>query len=185
MIRINLLAPESIKKEERKEIFALACAVVVVICLIGAAKYVMLFGSYKKLSGRINRTQAELNKYESIVKQVEALQATKSVLVTKKNVISTLMAGRLIYPVYMEKIMEVLPQNVWFKSMNTQMDADGIMTITLSAEALDNYAIADFITGLSSCPDFSEVELGPIATSNSQKMQTSVFNLTFKYKKKS
>lgn len=182
MIRINLLAPENIKKEEPKEIIALAVMVVLLFCAVGIVNYVMKISEYARLESKITMTERELNKYESIVKQVETLQATKAVLETKKTVISNLMAGRLTYPVFMEQLLQLMPQNVWLKTMNTVTQGEG-MRVDITAEALDVYSIADLVTALSSNPDFSNVELGAINTTADPKMPTSNFTMTFQYKR--
>jgi len=183
MIKINLLAPESIKKEEPKEIIALAVTIMVVFCAVGIFNYLIKVRDFASLESQINQTQNELNKYESIVSQVDALQATKAVLETKKNVINNLMAGRLTYPVFMEELLQLLPQNVWLKSMNTATNSDGTMKVDITADALDVYSIADLITALSSNSDFDKVDTGPITTSPDPKMPTSSFTMNFIYKR--
>lgn len=182
MIRINLLPAESIKKEERKEIFALALLVVSVMFLTGTVKYVLKQSAYHQLESKISRAESELTKYESLVRQVEMLQSTKSVLEAKKNVISSLMAWRLGYPIFMRQLLQLMPVNVWFASMSTQQRGDG-MAVSLTAMAIDNYSIADFITALSANANFSNVELGTISSSG-DKVQTSSFKLDFIYQRK-
>ncbi len=183
MIKINLLPSESIKKEERKEIFALACVIVVICVGLGGVHYTMKLASYAKLKQRSEKTQQELGKYENIVKQVEALQATKNVLESKKTVINTLMTRRLVYARFMEAIVDMLPGNVWFKSLTTKYDGIDKLACSLSAEASDNYAIADTITAMAASPAFSGVELGAI-NSHSGPKQSSSFTLTFSYQEK-
>jgi Tfp pilus assembly protein PilN len=184
-IRINLLSPESIKKEERNEILLLGYAALVIVCVFCAANYAMKLSRFQKLETRLTAAQQELGKYEGIVKQVETLQATKKVLETKKNVINTLMAGRLLYPRFMEDLLSVLPSNIWFRTLTTALAADGKMGIVLDSDSLDNYSIADFVTALAANADFSNVELGTITTATTNRQQTSAFRLTFNYLKKS
>ncbi|MBN1823336.1 MAG: PilN domain-containing protein [Endomicrobiales bacterium] len=184
MIKINLLAPDAIKKEERNEILILAYALIAALFLIGLARYGLKYNNYRKLEARITKSQNELQKYEGIVKQVETLQATKTILETKKNVIDALKQGRVTYPRFLEEMLAMMPSNLWFKNMFTTSQPDGKIAIKLDAESLDNYAIADFITSLSLNPDFEDVVLGPINTTTSDKRTTSVFNLSFNYLKK-
>ncbi len=184
MIKINLLAPEMIKKEERNELIILGYAALIVAVIIGAFDYTLKFRSYKKLEYRVSQSERELVKYESILKQVEALQSTTNVLATKKSVISTLMQSRLTYLYFMEDILELLPYNLWFRNITTQLTADGRISVNMDAEALDNYSIADFVSSLSSNPSFANVDLGALTTSGA-KTPTSLFHLKFDYKKKS
>ena len=184
MIRINLLAPEMIKKEERNELIILGYAALIIAVLIGAFDYTLKFRSYQKLEYRVSQSERELVKYESILKQVEALQSTTNTLETKKNIISTLMQGRLTYLYFMEDILEMLPSNLWFRNVTTQLAPDGKIVVTMDAEALDNYAIADFVSSLSGNPSFANVELGALTTAAVAKTTTSIFHLKFDYKKK-
>jgi Tfp pilus assembly protein PilN len=184
MIKINLLAPEMIKKEERNELIILAYAVLAAAVLLGAADYTAKISSYNKLQARVSLSERELVKYESILKQVEALQATTNVLATKKNIINGLMQSRLTYLNFMEDMLEMLPYNLWFKSITTSLAADGKIAANMEAEALDNYAIADFVSSLSANPSFAGVELGALTTTAGAKATTSTFRLKFDYKKK-
>jgi Tfp pilus assembly protein PilN len=183
MIKINLLAPDSIKKEERTEILLLAYLVIVIAVICGIANYGMKFASLKKVEFRLERTQKELGKYENIVQQVEALKTTKKILETKKNVINTLMASSLIYPHFMEDLLNILPRNIWFKTLNTTLDANGRISVNLTADALDNYSIADFISALMTTNGFANPVLGTINISKADKTQTSAFQVTFSYQK--
>jgi len=185
MIKINLLSPDLIKKEERHEFIFIAYAIVFFAVVAAGADYAVKYRSFKILELRVTQSERELSKYESIQKQVEALQSAKNILETKKSVINSLMLGRLTYVSFMEKILEVIPNNLWFKSITTLAATDQSVSVTMDAEALDNYAIADFISALSQNKNFSNVELGAITTSVSAKIPTSLFKLKFVYKNKS
>jgi len=183
MIKINLLAAEMIKKEERYELVIVAYALLAAAIVLAVFDYTLKVSSFKKLEDRVSQSQRELSKYESILKQVESLQATTKVLETKKNVIGTLMQGRLTYVYFMEDILETLPYNLWFKSVNTQLGTDGMMKVNLDASSSDNYAIADFVSSLSSNNSYADVDLGPITTSMSARSSVSSFRVSFNYKK--
>lgn len=187
MIKVNLLASEAVKKEERQEIMILAYIVIGLIVVAGLGKYGLKFRSLKKVEKRIEHSKSELKKYQSIVNQVETLKSTKKVLETKKNVIKTLMSARLIYPTLMENLLNTIPNNVWLKTMNTKILSGNKTNVKLSAESLDNYSIADFITSLSSDKNFVDVELGQITTAAKQKdkQQTSNFQIQFNYRNES
>lgn len=181
MIRINLLAPEFVKKEERTEFLVLGYLVLVALVVVGAVRFTLRLQKYQTLEGRIAKSQNELRRFETIAKQVDTLQAQKKVLETKKSIISSLMASRLVYPVYMERLLAMMPANLWLKAMNTQLQPDGKMAINIDAEALDNYAIADFVSALSAAPECSSVELGAIASATNGKSTTSAFRISFQY----
>jgi len=119
--------------------------------------YVAKLNSYNNIETKIQKKQKELAYYESIAQQVEKLKATKNTLQMKKDVISRLMEGRLFFPIFFEDLLQLLPSNVWFKSLETKMmEGQGSNKIqaTLDADALDNYSIADLIAALSADSDF-------------------------------
>jgi Tfp pilus assembly protein PilN len=185
MIKINLLSPELIKKEERIELVIIGYAIIIAAVIVAGSDYFVKFRSFKVLESRVEQSEKELAKYQSIQKQVEALQAAKNVLETKKSIINSLMLGRLNYVNFMENILDVMSNNLWFRNMATQLVSDNGINVTMDAEALDNYAIADFITSLSQSKNFNNVELGPITSNTGAKTATSSFKLTFLYRKKS
>lgn len=184
MIRINLLAPENIKKEERNDILLLGYLCLVILTLAAGTNYAIKLRSYHTVQARLGDIQKELGKYESIVRQVDTLQATKKILETKRNVINALLSSGLIYPRFMEDLLQLLPSGISFKTLTTRLAADGKMTVTLTAEAIDNYSIADFMSALGTNADFSSVELGPVITTGGTKSPSSNFNLNFGYQKK-
>jgi Tfp pilus assembly protein PilN len=184
MIRINLLAPDSIKKEERNDILALGYLFIILLTIAAGANYVVKLRSYQMVQTRLSDIQKELGRYESIVRQVDALQATKKILEMKKNVINALLSSGLIYPRFMEDLLQLLPSGVSFKTLTTRLATDCKMTVTLTAEAVDNYSIADFMSALGGNADFTNVELGPVMTIGGAKSPSSNFNLTFCYQKK-
>lgn len=178
MIRINLLAPEFVKKEERTEFLVLGYLLIAALVIAGGANFFMGMQKSKALEARIARSQAELGRFETIVKQVDELQAKKHILETKKGIISSLMATRLVYPVYMEKLLAMIPSSLWLKTMNTQLLPDGNIAVSVTAEALDNYAIADFVSALSQNGEIAAVELGTIAAGQGG---TSSFSISFQF----
>jgi Tfp pilus assembly protein PilN len=183
MIKINLLAAEAIKKEERSEILLIGYLIIAVLFLYGGSKYVIKRVSLLQINSRAVIVQQELTRYEDIVRQVESLESTKKVLETKKNVMSSLMTTRLIYPKFMQDILTILPKNIWLKSISTQIDATAKMTVTMSASALDNYSIADFVGELISNGDYGDVNLGAISAQGG-KVPSSAFQVSFSYLKK-
>jgi Tfp pilus assembly protein PilN len=184
MIYINLLTPESIKKEERTEFLVIGYAVIGITLIVCGFNAGVKYRRLQAVQNNLSVATAELARYEDIVKQVEALEATKTVLETKKNVIDSLINGGLIYPRFLDDIIALLPRGISFKTLNAQMGADNTLAISIAAEAVSNYAIADFVTALSTSPDFSEVELGAISAQVSEKATISAFNITAKYLKK-
>lgn len=184
IIRINLLSTDRIRKEERTDILALGYVVVGVVFIVLLVTYMFQLQSLSRIEQRIQRAQAELTKYQAIVAQVDALQATKKVLETKKSVIDSLLSSGLLYPKYMETLARITPSGIGFRTMNTAVRGDGALDVSLDADAIDNYAIADFIGALCSDPSFSAVEMGAVSSSNGAKVSGAAFHLTFTYARK-
>lgn len=184
MIKINLLSPELIKKEERNELIILAYAVIVLATIIAGADLFAKYRSFVKLQSRVSQSERELAKYESIQKQVEALQATRTALETKKNIISSLMASRLVYVHFMEDMLEIMPNNLWFRNITSNLGPDLAIAVTMDAEALDNYAIADFFTALTQNENYTNAELGSITTPQGVKVPSSAFQVKYLYARK-
>ena len=183
MIRINLLPPDSIKKEERQEYLLIAYAILFILLIAGFCNFGIKYKAYKQVEGKVKNLEQELSKYEAIVKQVESLQTTKTILENQRNVINTLMTFRLIYPHFFEDLIRIIPDNIWFKSMDTKLDTNGNINVNLNAESMDTYSISDFITSLAANDNFQKVELGPITTSGNEKFSTSAFRITFYHRK--
>jgi Tfp pilus assembly protein PilN len=183
MIKINLLPSEFVKKEERREIMIIAYIIAVIVLLFLAGNYGVKYMAYKEVENQIKLVEQDLARYETIVRQVEELQNSKTVLETRKSVIDTLMQVRLTYPKFMEDLLSVLTEGVWLKTCYTKSDPAGALDLNISAESLDNYAIADFLDALYINKDFSNVELGAINTQISDKGSLSSFTMKLKHKK--
>jgi hypothetical protein len=180
IIKISLLSSDKIHKEERTEYLAVGYAVITVLLIALLSNYAVKLRSYKKLETRIVKAEAELAKYQTIVSQVDSLQATKKVLETKKSIIDSLMASGLFYPKFMETIAEKTTPGIAIKTMNTTLRPDGSIDAVLDADAVDNYSIADFIGTLASDPGFSKIDLGAISSGGGAKSGSS-FHLTFSH----
>ena len=161
----------------------LAYLVLFLLIIAGVARLAFAYTAYVSVQLKTKEVQRELDKYEAIVKQVESLQSTKSALENKKNIIDSLMALRLIYPYFLEDLVSVLPDSVWFRNLDTKLDSSGNLQVTIDADALNNYAIADFVTALTANSKFSRVELGSITSSGQDKTTVSAFKVTFSHKR--
>lgn len=154
---------------------------VVIVCLLsllGWRKTVEI-----RLQKRLDVAQADLKKYQAIVDEVNQLEQTRSQLQARRDVIQTLLRGRLLYPRFFEDFMALLPFEIWIKNINTIPEAEGIK-VTLTAESTSNFAIADWITNLQNSPLCKGVEMGTITTqepSEEGRMPTYSFTVNFQY----
>src|SRR5205814_4501737 len=98
----------------------------------------------KRLQTESASLRSELERYQPIIAQVDALEAAKVQLTQRKSVIQQLESERLCYPQFLDDFLKLIPNNLWLTSMvTTGQPATGALGIALDVVALDNYAIAD------------------------------------------
>lgn len=167
MIRINLLPPEYEAAQARKEqqfIFGTSGGLVVVLLLLFWGLKVRQAAA---LEEKIAEAEADLRKYQTIVSQIEQAEADKQRLSAKRDVIRTLNRSRLVYPVFFEDFLPIVPSDVWVTSIQIT-EQGGQMKVAMAANALSNFALATWLTNLQQSTHFSGVELGPIAYAPSE-----------------
>ena len=184
MIRINLL-PIGVESGPTpiKPAIPLAFAVVIPLCVLTPI-HLGQIATQKRLKAETARLKSDLERYQPIIAQVEALESAKVQLTQRKSVIQQLESERLRYPQFFDDFIKLLPGNLWLTNLVTSASSNaGAMTIGMDVVALDNYAIADLIANLETSQIFSDVDLGSINTSRSAAGQTMTFHVTTNYKK--
>ncbi|MFC1501611.1 PilN domain-containing protein [Elusimicrobiota bacterium] len=184
MIKINLLSKSSIKKEEKKELVVLLTILMLLSFSAIIYAYFSKVSTIEKIKVRTLSAQAELGKYEAIVSQVNEVESAKAQLVTRKNVINGLMKKGTLYPQFMSDLVKVVPPGMSIISLSTVLISDDGLEVSMSGQAVDNYPIADFIAGMAKKEVFSNIELGAITISSTDKAIISSFSLTFVYQRK-
>ncbi len=126
----------------------------------------------------------ELERYQPIIAQVDALEAAKVQLTQRKSVIQQLESERLRYPQFIDDFIKLLPGNLWLTNLTTTgQPTTDVLAVSMDVVALDNYAIADLIANLETSQIFSEVDLGSITASQTPNGQTMSFHVNATYKK--
>jgi Tfp pilus assembly protein PilN len=185
MIRINLLpaeyesAPTQISPAIPLVAAAILPLIPIVIIQLG------LMNKKRQLQAEKASINSELDRYQPIIAQVEALEKAKNELNSRKGVIQQLETERLRYPQFMDDFLKLLPSNLWLTNLTTALQpANNTMSVNLDVTALDNYAIADLIANLETSQIFSDVDLGTIQTTQSATGGQSLsFHLTTVYRK--
>ena len=185
MIKINLLPKEVEKKVAlREKKFLLS---IIVLLVVGGflGLYFLKVGQYTRLRKKVRRVEKELSLLKTIVKKVDEIEKSKEALAKKLDVIQSLMVNRLIYPQLLEDLARIVSSRVWLNSLTTRSESD-FLTITIEASAIDNYAIADFITKLSEAKHFSKVELSRITSRKSKQGEGIIrnFGVTCEYRQR-
>jgi len=185
MIRINLLPAEMEAAPSARINPAIPLAASVIIpALILIPIHLNQMATRKRLQTESASLKSELDRYQPIIQQVEALEAAKVQLTQRKSVIQQLESERLRYPQFLDDFLKLIPNNLWLTSLVTASQATtNVLRVSMDVVALDNYAIADLIANLETSQIFSEVDLGSISVAQTPTGQTMTFHVDTSYKK--
>lgn len=188
MIRINLLAegkkPVVTKKKQTTEgglktilqsenlSFYVLLAVMAIGLLVVGGLYGLLERRISNLTEEVEVFQAEVDELEPIIREVEEFKAKKIELERKVQVINQLKANQRGPVRIMDYISRALPELLWMNKMQVGGDS-----ITISGEAFNTNAVANFMENLGRFPEFREPEL----KDTSQKGGVYTFTLSFNY----
>jgi type IV pilus assembly protein PilN len=155
MIRINLLP---VREERRKATaqrlgLALAGALAGSLLLSGAI-HGMLLHQLSSTRGLTQQTQAEIQRFEPQLKQVEEFKKTKAEIEQKLDVIQNLHEARSGPVHVLDELANHTPDRIWVNKVNMQSGR-----MTLEGMSLDNELVALFLTALEDSPFFKNVEL--------------------------
>ena len=178
MIKVNLVPSDILAKAHQKQQVLQAAAAGVValglIALVSAGHFYTL----QSLKSKLKVDQAKLKQLEAVVAQVEELERTAAAVRARLGVITDLLKGRTTYPYFMTDLARCVPQGVRVKSLTTAGGGSsaGPMKLTITAEALTNDSVADWLRRMEAFGDgkgpvgetrlpgkFSGVELGAVS----------------------
>jgi type IV pilus assembly protein PilN len=182
MIKINLLPSEYAQAQARRDQQLIAISV-------GSCLFIFLVGFWYlkskkavRLEQEIREAEAELRKSQAIISQIEEIETRKQQLMGKRDVIRDLNRSRLIYPVFFEDLLPIIPSDVWINALQIQDNA-GQLRLSMNSFALSNFALATWLTNLQTSTHFSSIDLSPINyTANEQGAQTLSFTINCTYK---
>lgn len=187
MIRINLLKPE--KKEIREEPLGLApeirekrktpiASLLILLAIVAVAfLYFMQDKAIKTETELLNSAQQEKQKLQYVLAALEKLEAQKSTLERKINLINFLKSRQEIAVRTLDELSKNIPGWVWLTE--TSYDAQ---EITIKGRALSNNLIADYVYSLESSPLLSNVKIISITQRSTQNdSQFLEFSLTAIY----
>lgn len=164
MIKINLLA-EGKGKKGKGAVVAVATvapgeagpvpvasllAIVVCFALISLGLFGWFYFQNKQLQRKINNQKEELKQYEAAKKNVDELNKSKAELQAKLDKIQELKKNQPIPVLLMNKLMDVLPEGVWYTGVSSTKDglkiegkARGLKTVSTFYD--NAVAIKDFV----------------------------------------
>ena len=180
MIKINLLPKELREKDKGLDWVIVGYALIGFLALAAASLYLLQLNHYKKDVVKKEKWSQQLSTLKAKVAQVEQLDAQKTTLQAKKNTVVQLFQGRLLYPQFMEKFFEILPQEVWITDLTISEDAQRNLKVVAVSNALTPDAIASWLETLESKPDkFTEIQLSAIEVKQSQDLKQSLSSYGF------
>jgi len=175
MIRINLLPFRSTRKKEnirrQLSIFLLSLAFAVV-AIFGI--YFLLSSQVDDLNSRIASTQAELEKYDKINREIEEIKKKLDNLNKKLTVIRELEVSRYEPVRLMDTLAQVIiEKRMWFTALDAKADV-----VSISGVAMDDKTVADFMVRLEGSGLFSLVSLKTLRQVEIQKTNLKSFEIS-------
>lgn len=136
--------------------------IVIAFVILGAiaagAWWFVMNGRLKDRQEQVVSKQAEAQKLESIIKDVEAYQKRKDNLQKRIDLINQLKQNQKGPVRVMDRISQDLPDLVWLDHMNL-----GGGAVSLGGRGLNPNAIANFVDNIKNDPLFEEPEVGSVA----------------------
>jgi type IV pilus assembly protein PilN len=179
MIKINLL-PREERKRHAPMNTKLLLAGVAGLAVVGVMVYgwIWLSGEVSRLQADIQRTQAELRRYEELAKQVDKFQTEKKRLEEKLKVIQALMVAQGGPVRLLDEVSKALPNEVWLTALTRsgkKLDVSGI--------AYSNFNVATFMTNLgNAAPLISNVDLVVSEKTTVEQVPVERFSITMEVK---
>jgi type IV pilus assembly protein PilN len=178
MIKINLLPREERKRRTQVNPAVLlgVLGAVVAVLAMGYGWY-WLNGEVNRLQSDIQRTQAELKRFEELAKQVDKFQAEKKRLEEKIKVIETLVVAQGGPVRLLDEVSKALPNEVWLTTFNRvgkRLEIGGI--------AFSNFSVANFMTNLGASALIANVDLVVSEKAVVEQVPVERFNITMDVK---
>lgn len=157
MIRINLLPFRAARKKEniRRQVSVFLLSLIFVVIGLFAGNY-LLGLQVKSLKKDIEKTDAELKKYNEINQEIARIKKTLENLQKKMDVINRLETNRHAPVRLLDAMTQVVPKpkRLWFTRLEEKDE-----TIKLDGIALDEEEVAQLMRHLQGCGLFKSVSL--------------------------
>lgn len=166
MIKVNLLVEARAEKVTRQPLISIGSLsganvnnyIILGLLLIGLGavgfRYWQLDSKRKEIRAEIAVNQKEFERLKPIIDEVEAFKKKNAELKRKIEVIEQLKQNQQGPVRIMDEISKALPDLLWLDHLNLSGT-----TITIRGQALNENAVANFISNLASSPFFQEPAL--------------------------
>jgi type IV pilus assembly protein PilN len=164
MIKINLLVEARAEKVARAPLLALGAAkinnyIILGLVVIGLGfvglRYWRLSSKLADIKAEIVTNQREYDRLKPIIAEVEAFKKKNAELKHKIQVIENLKQNQFGPVRVMDEVSKALPDLLWL----TTMSYAGGNVLTIQGQALNENAVANFISNLAASPFFAEPSL--------------------------
>ncbi len=185
MIKINLVsetpstAPARRKRKEfslgAKQGDAILLIVLAIALIVVGGRYYVLHSEETSLIAEEQRLRVERDQLLPFIEKVKELETKRAALLHKIEVINELKQNQRGPVRIMDEVSRALPELVWLTNLKLQG-----RTLTLSGMAMDENAVANYISNLYASPFFEEPTLKDMTRSREDSFR---FNLqvTFTY----
>lgn len=148
----------------------------VVLGAVGAgAWWFIMNGKLKDRQEQVVSKQAEAQKLEAIIKDVEAYQKRKDNLQKRIDLINQLKQNQKGPVRVMDRISQDLPDLVWLDRMSL-----GGGVVSMAGRGLNPNAIANFVDNIKNDPMFEEPEVGSVSLVSASPL-VYAFDMTFHF----
>ena len=187
MIKVNLLVEARAEKVTRQPLIALGALsganinnyIILGLLLVGLGvvgyRYWQLDYKRKEIKAEIVVNQKEFERLKPIIDEVEAYKKKNAELKRKIEVIERLKQNQQGPVRIMDEISKALPDLLWLSSLNLSGS-----TLSVRGQALNENAVANFISNLASSPFFQEPALN-IMSQDSKGVFSFDLACTFSY----
>ncbi len=152
----------------------LVAGLVAVALLLAAAYWFINNRTLANRKEQVTTRQAEAQKLESIIAEVEAFQKRKDNLQNRIDLINQLKQNQKGPVRIMDRISQDLPDLVWLDKMSVAAGK-----VTLNGRGLNPNAIANFVENIKNDPYFEEPELGNVSETAGLRPVIYTFDMTF------
>lgn len=144
--------------------------------LVAGGWWYMLTSRLEEEVANTARKQAEVQRLEEILAEVENFKAKKKDLETRIQVINELSTAQRGPVAIMDGVSRALPEQLWLEQMTVSATA-----VDVSGQAMNTNAVAAFIENLTKVPEFKEPNARDMTRKDDKNIVLYTFRLDFPY----
>jgi Tfp pilus assembly protein PilN len=180
VVKINLLPPEVLRQRRIKWTKTIIIVVLIILVGICSIRWVILKIGYADIKKDIRKEEMLIAELRPKVAELRRIEAEIQEMRKRIDVIDELQKGRLMWVKFLDEFCNTIPHGVWISQLTPEQK--GLeYDLSVTATALDNFSIANFMVNLMQTPKFYQVKLINITTSEMEGREVKNFNLTWRF----